>query len=507
MSRLQLPEAAAREVLLLQAFETQVADSPLWTAEDRAWATRVVREEGAADLPPARALALRAHLALQRLAPRDAGVRNRLARRMGQSLWVPVLLGLAFIAGLAIDSIGGLQRVNLLAPPVWVVILWNLAVYLGLAVSAASGHSLANAPRGLRALLARRLAAAAAGGGGASQTLRAYGAAWAQVAWPLAAARAGLLLHLAAAALAAGLLAGLYARGLVLDYRAGWESTFLDPSAVRAALALLLAPASAVTGIAVPDVAGIEALRLAPGLPASASAAPWLHLYGAMLGLFVIVPRLALAAGAALRGARRARHLALPEDAYFARLLRELQGRTAHVQVLPQGAAPSPQATLALQAWLAAACGEGMTLQMAPATPYGQEDDAAHLAALAPPAGTTLRVLLVDLGSTPEPDTHGRLLQALLAQAGAGVQQLVLADEAGFRRRFGQLPERLAQRRQAWQALAAAQGAGFIGLDLAHADSASAEAALQAAWLPPAGAAAGAVPAHPLATLLPPPRR
>jgi hypothetical protein len=210
-----------------------------------------------------------------------------------------------------------------------------------------------------------------------------------------------------------------------------------------------------------------------------------------MLGLFVIGPRLALAAGAALRGAYRARHLALPEDAYFARLLRELQGRTAHVQVLPQGAAPSPQATLALQAWLAAACGEGMTLQMAPATPYGQEDDAAHLATLAPPAGTTLRVLLVDLGSTPEPDTHGALLQALAAQtsapAGPGVQRLVLADEGGFLRRFGQLPERLAQRRQAWRAFAAAQGAGFIGLDLAHADTAAAEALLRAAW--PADAA------------------
>jgi hypothetical protein len=238
-----------------------------------------------------------------------------------------------------------------------------------------------------------------------------------------------------------------------------------------------------------------------------------------MLGLFVIAPRVALAAGAALRGAYRARHLALPEDAYFARLLRELQGRTAHVQVLPQGAAPSPQATLALQAWLATACGEGMTLQMAPATPYGQEEEAEHLATLAPPAGTTLRVLLVDLGSTPEPDTHGRLLQALQAQAGAqgsaGVQQLVLADEAGFRRRFGQLPERLAQRRQAWRALAAAQGAGFIGLDLEHADSATAEAALQAAWLPGAtaapDAAEAALQAIPAAaappTLLPPPPR
>ncbi len=463
-----LSEAAARRVLMLQAFETAGADSPLWTPEDRAWATRLARETGATASAPAQALDQRARHALERLGPRDANVTRRLGLRMWRTAWVPLVLGLAFVAGMAVDAIGGTQRINLLAPPVWAVILWNLVVYLGLLLPRPA------LPRGLRALLARRLV----GGTGGSTPLRAYGAAWGQASLPLAAARAAVLLHVAAAALAAGLVAGLYVRGLVLDYRAGWESTFLDPAAVRAGLAALLSPASAVTGIAVPDVAGIEALRVGAGQPATASAAHWIHLYAAMLGLFVIAPRLVLAAIAGSRAAWRARHIALPlQDPYFQRLLRELQDATAQVQVLPHGAAPSPQTTLALREWLAAACGDSLQLRLAAPTPYGQED-----AAAAAEPGTTLRVLLVDLGSTPEDDTQGRLLATLQAQREApGAALLVLADEAVFRRRFAQLPERLAERRAAWQAFATQHGAGFLAIDLDQPDTAQAEKQLRAA--------------------------
>lgn len=466
---LQLPEAAARSVLLLRAHETAGAESPLWTAQDSAWATRAAREAGAATLPPARALALRAEHAMQRLAPRDKSVRARAAQRMFGSIWVPLLLGLAFAAGLAADSIGGTQRINLLAPPVWGVIVWNLAVYLGLLLPRAPA-----AARGLRAWLARRLQAA----GGAGGVMQSYAQAWAQASAPLATARAAALLHAAAAVLAAGLVAGLYVRGLVLDYRAGWESTFLDAQAVRSGLAALLAPASALTGIAVPDLAGIEALRVGPDTRASAPAADWLHLFAAMLLLFVVLPRLLLAGVAVVQAWHRGRHVELPQDAYSARLLRELQGAQARVQVLPQGAAPSPQATLGLRAWLAAACGEDLQLSLEPAVAYGAED---AVSALAPAPGTTLRVLLVDLGSTPEPDTHGRLLAALRAQPAPGAQWLLLADESAFRERFAQMPERLEQRRAAWRALAAEQGVGFIGLALQAPPLEAAEAALQTA--------------------------
>ena len=473
------PEAAARRVLMLRAFETAAADTPLWTTEDRAWATRLARETGADKAKPAPALNQRAEHAMLRLAPRDPTIAKRLARRMWSTAWVPVVLVLALAAGVAVDAIGGSQRINLLAPPVWVVIVWNLVVYLSLLLPKPE------LPRGLRAWLARRLIGSGFGTGG-SAPLRAYAADWAKASLPLAAARAAVLLHVAAAALAVGLLAGMYIRGLVLDYRVGWESTFLDASAVRTGLAALLSPATTLTGIPMPDVAGIEALRVGPGIIATAPAADWIHLYAAMLALFVVLPRLVLAGLAGTRALVRSRRVPLPlDEPYFQRLLHELRDAPAVAQVLPHGAGPSAKATLGLREWLVAACGPSLQLHLTEPTPYGQEE-AAMLPDAEPDA--TLRVVLVDLGSTPEEDTQGRFLAALKAQRGAGygptAQLLVLADETGFRRRFGQMPDRLAERRAAWQSFAATHGAGFVGVDLEQPDTAQAQAHLQAALQP-----------------------
>jgi hypothetical protein len=124
-----------------------------------------------------------------------------------------------------------------------------------------------------------------------------------------------LVLHVVAAALALGLIAGLYLRGLVLDYRIGWESTFIDAPLVETALGMLLGPASALTGIAIPEVAP---LRLAPGAQATASAAPWIHLLATTLLWVVVVPRAVLALVAHWRARHRARHFSLPLDTpYF----------------------------------------------------------------------------------------------------------------------------------------------------------------------------------------------
>jgi hypothetical protein len=473
---MHLPEPAARSVLAVQAFEAG-GDSPVWTADDRAWATRTARDAGAATLAPAAALAERARHALQRLLPRQPALATLLKMGLRPAPWVLLLPLVAFIAGVAVDGIGSSQRINLLAPPVWAVVVWNLAVYAGLALP---GAAAAAVPRGLRALLARwaapglRLRA-----DGHVPALQAYAAAWARAAAPAALARGALLLHVAAAALALGMVAGLYLRGLVLDYRAGWQSTFLDPAAVRGVLALLLAPASALTGIGVPDAEAIAALRVGPDAVATAPAAPWLHLYAATLALAVVLPRTLLALAAAWRMWHCAQRVPLPlHEPYFQRLLHDLQGRAPLVQVLPHGAAPSPQATLGLRDWLQQACGDGLQLRMAPATAYGSEEQATTLL---PEPGATLRVLLADLGSTPEDDSHGRLLQSLQAQAAVGAPLLVLTDEAAFRQRFAQLPARLAERRAAWQAFAHARGAGWVGVDLQQPDLAGAQALLQAA--------------------------
>ncbi|HVQ04383.1 MAG TPA: DUF2868 domain-containing protein, partial [Burkholderiaceae bacterium] len=286
-----MDEAAARTVVLVQAFDA--ADSPLWTREDAAWATQLTAQTLPADAPPERLLAARAAHALQRLQPRDRDVQRWLARPLWRWRWVALAALLGLIGGLGVDLLGRNQIVDVLAPSVWALVAWNVAAYvlLGSAPLAGAGRAGRETKSGLRLALLRWWQRSTGSG-----PLRVASRRWAELAVPVTLTRIAALLHVAAAALAIGLLGSMYLRGLVLDYRAGWQSTFLDAADVHRVLSPLLTPASIVTGIAVPDAAAIESMRLtAPAQPASAPAAPWIHLYAATLAMAVVLPRLVLA--------------------------------------------------------------------------------------------------------------------------------------------------------------------------------------------------------------------
>jgi len=440
--------------VLVQAHE-HGAPTSVWTDEDRAWATRAARQDAGDGVPFERFLVMRARHALERLLPRDAAARRWVARRAWRPAGVLLAALAAFGLGVAIDRIGAPQRVDLLAPPVWALLAWNLVVYLGLLVP--------HRARGLRRAVARAWQGGPAG----------VRALWSAPATPLALARAALALHAASAALALGVIAGMYLRGLVLDYRAGWQSTFLDAPVVQRLLDTALAPASSVTGIAVPPVAP---LRVAPGTPATASAAPWIHLHAATLALAVVAPRLLLALAAAARSWRLARRFPLPLGGpYFDRLKLQQAGGRAVLDVRPHVAPLNGRAALGLRALLAAHWGDELELRIADPVPYGDEERAAEGAG-AP--GATARVAVFDLGATPETEAHGRLLDAL---AGT-LPVLAVVDEAAFRRRFASMPERLAERREAWQRLARAHGAGLVCADLDAPDLAGAAQSLKSAW-------------------------
>jgi hypothetical protein len=239
----------------------------------------------------------------------------------------------------------------------------------------------------------------------------------------------------------------------------------------------------AFTGIPVPDAATLQALRVAPeALPSvgtsNTSAAPWIHLYAAMLSLFVVLPRTLLAAGCAARAWHLSRHLPLAAgDLVLDRLLRDHQAQAAHVQVLAHGGAPSAHALACLQGVLAGALGAGLQVSAAAATAYGDEEAAATLT---PPPGTTLRLALVDLAATPEDDSHGAFVRAL-RRAASAVPLVVLADETAFRTRFASIPGRMNERRAAWRRWAQALGVGLLCVDLAQPDGAAAERDLQQA--------------------------
>ena len=199
----------------------------------------------------------------------------------------------------------------------------------------------------------------------------------------------------------------------------------------------------------VPDAVGFAALRAAPATTAGAPAAPWIHLIALTLLLVVVA-----AARAAGRGRRRcaraalARRFPLPlDEPYFQRLLRQQRGAAPHVQLCR-----TARAVAAGHARPAGAGGEALgaagrgcsSRRPPPSAPRTTRGDRARR----PAASHALA--LVDLGATPEAETHGRFVERCVAALPAGAL-LLLADETAFRRRFASMPERLAQRREAWR--------------------------------------------------------
>ncbi|MDZ7859026.1 DUF2868 domain-containing protein [Sphaerotilus sp.] len=472
-----MDESTARQVLLIQAFETAGSDHPLWTADDRRWATRVALE--GAD-PAARAdrfIAVRADAAVRRLAPRAAPVAHWLAHRLWHRRWAVAALLLGVVLGFVVDTVGAGHRVNLLGTGVWGLVAWNLLVYVLLVLPVPDGW--------LRRALSRRMLDLRGLLRGARQepVFERVAQTWAAASAPLSLARAGVLMHLGAAGLALGVIGGLYLRGIGLDYRAGWASTFLDAAAVHQVLGALYWPAQqalhalqwlpfVVSPIALPDLAGFEALRLvggeSPAATPASSAAPWIHLQSLTLAMLVVVPRLALAALGGLRALWWSKRfpLRLEGEAYFDDLLRQQRREQARVTLLPYAQdAASPAEHEALRQWLQPLLGETLQWQVMPVRPYGSEDEVALQQSLV--GRPTLLLARFDLSATPESEVHGRWLRALQTatrQAGAPKGVLVL-EEGSFVQRFGQsAPERVAQRRAAWQALGGEVGMAVLSV-------------------------------------------
>lgn len=476
-----MDEAAARATLLVRAYER--TPSPHWSDADRDWATQAAAHivgEGASDDA---FLARRAALAIERLRERDPAV----ARLLAAVRWRPwigrVLAAAAFAFGLAVDAIGAQGRVNLLAPPLLGLLAWNLVVYLLIvtrgfarllqlsrpalnplaAVVARAAHALADP--------ALRLGAAAGG---------AFLSDWTQASRRLTAARAGRVLHVAAIAFALGTLASLYLRGIAFEYRAGWESTFLDAPQVHALLAAVLGPASRLTGIALPDASALAALRF-PG-SSGAIAAPWLHLYAATIALVVLLPRLTLALVDRWIEVRWTRKFRLPlDDGYYRRLTRTLRAANERVRVLPYSVQLSAQAALGLNAILVKALGAKTVVDIAPTTPFGDEDriDARQLAQPAP--DVTVAAPLFALTATPEPENHGAFVARVRDILAPGTRLVALIDASAFARQFGAASARATERRDAWCRMLDALGCPAVIADLEQPDVAAAGLQLSAA--------------------------
>ncbi len=478
-------EAEARQVVLVRALETPPG-IPQWQEEDRDWASRAAAAAVGESAPTERVVARRAGLAVDRLRARLPAIDQALGALTWRGWVGPALVVAAFLIGLLVDAVSADRRINILAPPLLTLLAWNLAVYamLGAAWIAALvrrehpdpvGDATFVRPPGPLVRAVSRLAGATIGDRwrDAPPPLARFVADWLQVSNPLTTARCHACLHAASAALAAGALAGLYARGLAFQFLAGWNSTFLEADAVHALLSMALGPASALTGIGLPDVPHLESLRFTAG--PGENAAPWIHLHAVTIGLFVIVPRLALAALARWRATRLIRSFGLPlSEPYFRSLERRHRGAVAHVQVVPYSYTQADEGRRALERLMRRMHGDDATVEIAAPLALGDEEMLDQQWQLQPT--TQLVVALFSASATPELETHGEFLGALARAVAGRVPIAVIVDEHAFARRFASQPARLEARREAWRRLVAGgtgQAPYIDSLDAQTGDSAA----------------------------------
>jgi len=432
-------ESQAQCLMLAQAAERAGEHGPL-TAVD----LRRAERSRPGSVPRAEALC-------ERLFQRDPGLPRWLALLRWPGWVTPAVVAVAALAGLASDAIGPAGRVNLLAAPLLGVLAWNLAVTLtsvfALMRQARRGAWFARWVE--RAMRWRAQAAPAALPGSPAEHWKTrFIAEWLRASAPLTRARAGALLHAAAAVLAGSMLLGLYLRGLAFEYRAGWESTFLDANSVHALLGLVLGPASLISGIALPDAGRLALLRFGPGQ--GENAGPWIHLLAITIAMFAVLPRALLAASAHRMVRRLRQNFPLP-DAYLTEQAEASpDGRGRRLIVVPCGWRPSPSASQALGEALRDAFGAAAQVDLAAATFPEQADEPDGLPVL---TGASQVIVVFTLSATPEPETHGRLLSALQHRAPQGASLEPWIDETAFSMRFAGQPQRLAERRAAWRDL------------------------------------------------------
>ncbi len=489
-------EQALGAILLVKAVEEADPGGALIASAERIAASREARRrEGAADPPhapgglsepAARLLAARAEKLLDGLVARHPFIPGFLSLARGPAAvgWLLVLAAAA--AGVALSALDGTRQVNILGFPVIGLALWNIAVMLALLAAWTGAIGKRAAPRrpwaealarmgsSLFAGLAGRFARVNAPLG---EALRRFAIEWQAASRFLWIARAKRLLHLAAAALGIGLIGGLYLRGIGLDYEAGWESTFLNAPKVRAMVSVLYGPASALTGIPIPDARHVESIRWRAG-HGGEPAAPWIHLLAATTVIFVVLPRLLLALVATAAIVRASRRMPPPPSlpSYFRRVFGELLGiRRGIAWVVPYAYEPGAPALARLREWLPAVLGQHLVVDFRPAIPYGEEE--ALLRALEPGEDFgDVVVLLLSLAATPEDENHGAVIAGVrdgLSKGGAGTALLVVIDEGPYSARMatlGTAPNRLAERRQAWEAFVAARAVKPCIVDLATAD-------------------------------------
>ncbi len=354
----------------------------------------------------------------------------------------------ALITGWWLAALDQVHEINLLALPLIAVLTWNAAIML-LSLFHGLRHVPADAPSPLMEKLATRVMSHEDAKGNSPAAVR-----FREMAWPVMLRRISFRLrawlHIGAALLALGSAVGMYARGWSREYRAVWESTLLNEKSTRVFFNALFAPASRITGVAIPlDQLPDMRRRADVAAKKSGEALPWIHLYAATLGLWVILPRLLLAG---LEQSRAARIMLLSLQSagwkdYTANLRAAIEGDGAAACVLAHGlviddAAKDRWRRLAYAKWRDVGPVECQSI------PVGGETE---FVAAWKPAATRLLVVF-NLSVTPEIEVHRALVESLMAMATGPL--LLALDDSEMKKRsagFSDAAQRLAGRMELWK--------------------------------------------------------
>lgn len=273
-------------------------------------------------------------------------------------------------------------------------------------------------------------------------------------------------LHLAAALLAFGSISGMYAHGWSKEYRAVWESTLLDEAGASRFLGTLFMPASKVTGVTVP-LEQLPAMHRRSGEPAAhpGPALPWIHLYAATLGLFVMLPRFLLVILELTRAGGVARRFMEEEDwrTYTERLLACSDGDGAAVEILTYGLSDNEASRDRWRLW-ARRQWQDMGSAVFYAVPVGGEAD--FVKDWKPSASRVM--VIFNLSGTPEVEVH-RWLADALAQRKERTMMLLALDDTDLKKRwsaFADAEQRLKERDNTWRQMMRGLPVGFTEINL-----------------------------------------
>ena len=452
---LRLSEKDARTVLLVQAVEDVDVDGVLLPPRARAAATGRAFDDAPGAMDDGGRLRARAAVLREDLRREAPALQRVLEPPAWRGSTMLLVLAVGVVVGAATNALGPTHHVSVLAFPLATILAWNLAVYGALAVRAGvrlrgarpAASRLAVLGRWLEGLrlsvLARRVGASARSAVVADAVQR-FQRLWLPTAAPLIGARVRMLLHVGAFALALGAIAGMYVSGIAFEYRATWESTWLDAPDVQRYVNVVLGPAGRVLGIAVPDVASLR------GPVGEGDARPWIHLWATTLGMFVILPRAALAAAEALAAVSLSRRLPVAIDpAYARRALHSGRGAATVVEVVYYSCAPDRALRARLHTILQEHAGARAVIRDGTSLEYG--DDPGQIEMPEPAPGVV--ALVFPLAQTPEPEVHGKFIERLRERLDAAGRELVLVLEtATYRQRAGS-ELRVAERRATWERL------------------------------------------------------